>query len=113
MRRNLGFRLANGEDLRHVGVWLASQALEQDRPIVLFQLVCSQLYELKIERPGITAIKQNLVGAAREDARKETARRVQPLLTPQRRVALQLLLEVDPDLGAARATWLPLPLRPH
>jgi len=70
--------LAKGEDLRHAAVWLAGQALEQDRPIVLFQLVCSRLYELKIERPGITVIEQNLVGAAREDARKETARRVQP-----------------------------------
>jgi hypothetical protein len=46
------------------------------------------------------------VGAAREAARRETAARVAGLCTPQRCRVLDGLLEVDPDLGVARATWL-------
>ena len=108
VRRHLDFRTATADDLSAAGEWLAGQALEQDRPIVLFQLVCSRLYEMKIERPGLTIIEQSLVGSAREVARKETARLVEPLLTPERRQTFDELLEVDPDFGIARATWLRL-----
>jgi len=51
-------------------------------------------------------IEQSLVGAAREAARRETARRVAPLLTPERCRRLDGLLEVDTDGGTAKATWL-------
>ena len=54
-------------------------------------------------------IEQSLVGAAREAARKETAARVAHLATPERCRSLDGLLQVDPELGAARATWLRLP----
>ncbi|MCA1702766.1 MAG: hypothetical protein LC808_05640, partial [Actinobacteria bacterium] len=48
----------------------------------LFHLACARLYELRLVRPGLTVIEQSLVGAAREAARQETARRVAPLSPP-------------------------------
>jgi len=59
------------------------------------------LYELRLVRPGLTVIEQSLVGAARE-----TARRLAPLLTPERCRRLDGLLEVDADSATAEATWL-------
>ncbi len=78
----------------------------QDRPIVLFHLACAQLYELGLVRPGLTVIERSLVGAAREAARRETARRVAPLLAAEQRGSLDRLLEVDAEIGTAPATWL-------
>ena len=86
--------------------WLAAEALVQDRPVVLFRLVCERLHELRLVRPGLSVIEQSLVGAAREAARKETAARVARVATPERCRSLDGLLQVDPELGAARATWL-------
>lgn len=73
---------------------------------MLFRLACERLRELRLARPGLTVIEQSLVGAAREAARRETAAWVAPLCTPRRCRALDGLLVVDSDLGAARATWL-------
>jgi len=102
----LGFRSATPGDLERLGEWLAAEALVQDRPIVLFHLACAQMYELGLVRPGLTVIERSLVGAAREAARRETARRVAPLLTAERRGSLDRLLEVDAEIGTAPATWL-------
>ena len=102
----LGFRSATPGDLERLGEWLAAEALVQDRPIVLFHLACAQMYELRLVRPGLTVIERSLVGAAREAARRETARRVAPLLTAERRGSLDRLLEVDAEIGTAPATWL-------
>ena len=63
-------------DLEEVRDWLAAEALIQDRPVVLFRLVCERLLELRLVRPGLSVIEQSLVGAAREAAPKETAARV-------------------------------------
>ena len=106
MRNYLGFRSATAFDLDEVGDWLAAEVLVQDRPIVLFHLVCERLYQLRLVRPGLTMIERFLVGAAHDAAREETARRVAPLLSAERRRQLDGLLEVDAKLGAARATWL-------
>jgi len=102
----LGFPSATPADLDRLGEWLAAEALVQDRPIVLFHLACARLYELRLVRPGLTVIEQSLVGAARETARRETARRVAPLLTPELCRRLDGLLEVDTDGATAMATWL-------
>jgi hypothetical protein len=102
----LGFPSATPDDLERLGEWLAAEAMAQDRPIVLFHLACARLYELRLVRPGLTVIEQSLVGAARETARRETARRVAPLLTPERCRRLDGLLEVGADGATAKATWL-------
>jgi len=102
----LGFRSATPDDLERLGKWLAAEALVQDRPILLFHLACARLYELRLVRPGLTVIERSMVGVAREAARQETARRVAPLLTAERCDRLDGLLELDAEIGAARATWL-------
>ncbi len=100
------FRSPTAADLEEVRDWLAAEALVQDRPVVLFRLACERLHELRVVRPGLTVIEQSLVGAAREAARQETAARVADLRTPERCRLLDGLLQVDPELGMARATWL-------
>ena len=102
----LGFPSATPDDLDRLGEWLAAEAMVQDRPIVLFHLACARLYELRLVRPGLTVIEQSLVGAAREAARQEIARRVAPMLTPERCRRLDGLLEVGADGAPAKATWL-------
>ena len=106
VKAHLGFCSATNADLEDARDWLAAEALVQDRPVVLFRLVCERLHELRLVRPGLSVIEQSLVGAAREAARKETAARVAHLATPERCRSLDGLLQVDPELGAARATWL-------
>jgi hypothetical protein len=106
VKEYLGFRSPSASDLDELRDWLAVEALVQDRPIVLFQLACERLYQLRLVRPGLTTLEQPLVGAAREAARQEIARRVAPLLSVERRARLDGLLEVDTSLGVARATWL-------
>jgi hypothetical protein len=59
-----------------------------------------------VQDPELTVIQQSLVGAARETARRETTRRVAPLLTPERCRRLGGLLEVGADGATAKATWL-------
>ena len=39
-------------DLEEVRDWLAAEALIQDRPVVLFRLVCERLLELRLVLPG-------------------------------------------------------------
>lgn len=102
----LGFRSVSTADLEEVREWLAAEALVQERPIVLFHLACDRLYRGRLVRPGVTVVEQSLVGAAREAARGETARRVAPLLTADRCGLLDGLLNVDAEVGMARATWL-------
>ena len=84
VKAHLGFCSATNADLQDARDWLAAEALVQDRPVVLFRLVCERLHELRLVRPGLSVIEQSLVGAAREAARKETAARVAHLATPER-----------------------------
>ena len=106
VKEYLGFRSPSASDLDELRDWLAVEALAQDRPIVLFRSACERLYQLRLVRPGLRTLEQPLVGATREAARQEIARRVAPLLSVERRARLDGLLEVDTSLGMARATWL-------
>lgn len=106
VKAHLSFRSATVGDLEAIREWLAAEALVQDRPIVLFHLACERLYQLRLTRPGLTVMEQSLVGMAREAARKEIARRLALQLSPERRLRLDALLEVDAGAGMARATWL-------
>jgi hypothetical protein len=106
VKDHLGFRSAAAIDLAAVRDWLTTEALAQDRPMVLFQMACERLYQLRLVRPGLTVVERFLVATARDAAREEAARRVGPPLSAERRRQLDELLEVDPKLGSARATWL-------
>jgi hypothetical protein len=99
-------RAATSSDLDAVRDWLADVALVQDHRVVLFQLACGRLFELGLVRPGLTVIEQSLVGTAREAASLESARRVAPGLTDERRRMLDELLVVDAEPRSASATWL-------
>jgi TnpA family transposase len=105
VRVTWGSRSTTANDLDDVRDWLANEALAQDRPIVLSHMARERFYQLRLVRPGLTVIERSLVAAAHDDAREETARRVAPLLSAERRRQLDGLLEVDTGLGAARATW--------
>ena len=76
----LEFREANTTDLQALATFLLERALEHDKPIVLFQMGCEHLKSERIVRPGVT-ILERLVIAAREQAERETYRRIAPLLT--------------------------------
>jgi hypothetical protein len=89
----LGFRSPTAADLAEVRDWLAGEAMVQDRPVVLFRLVCERLHALRLVRPGLTVIEQSLVGVAREAAR------VAGLCTLERCARLDGLLRVDPGLA--------------
>jgi len=74
----LGFRRATEEDLQSLTDWLVTQALEHDRPTLLFQVACQRLYRGKIVRPGITRLEK-IVAEARSRAERETFERLRPL----------------------------------
>ena len=101
----LGFRKAAEEDLQAVTSWLVSQALEHDRPSLLFQLACQQFYRSKIVRPGVTRVEK-LVATARARAQQATYDKLRPLLTEGRQRRLDQLLVVDDTMSVTPLTWL-------
>jgi TnpA family transposase len=101
----LGFHKADKDDFRTLAAWLLERALEHDRPILLFQLVIEKLASEKIVRPGVTSLERMVV-TARSMAGKETFRRLEPLLTPERQVFLDQLLMPSPTLLHTPLTWL-------
>ena len=52
VKAHLGFCSATNADLQDARDWLAAEALVQDRPVVLFRLVCERLHELRLVRPS-------------------------------------------------------------
>lgn len=79
--------------------------MEHDAPRVLFRLACEQLRGAQIIRLGVVTLVGR-VAAAREAAREETYRRVEPLLAQKRRQELDALLLVDADMEESRLAWL-------
>jgi len=53
VKAHLGFCSATNADLQDARDWLAAEALVQDRPVVLFRLVCERLHELRLVRPWV------------------------------------------------------------
>jgi TnpA family transposase len=105
IQAHLHFRTATSDDLDALQVWLVDRALEHDRPTLLFQLAAEKLLADKIVRPGVTSLER-LVVAARGQAQEETYRCLVPLLTDERRAALDKLLKPDADRGSTLLTWL-------
>ncbi|MFQ5344184.1 MAG: DUF4158 domain-containing protein, partial [Anaerolineae bacterium] len=105
IRTHLHFRTAASDDLNALQAWLVGRALEHDRPTLLLQLAAEKLLVDKIVRPGVTSLER-LVVAARGQAQEETYQRMAPLLTDERRTALDELLKPDADKGGTPLTWL-------
>jgi TnpA family transposase len=100
IQRYLGFRDADLFDLAALTDWLLERALEHDQPMLLLQLAIEKLYADRIVRPGITRLER-MVATARSQAQQETFRRLEPLLTDERRTLLDGLLQADPATGRA------------
>lgn len=105
MQHYLGYREASAADMAALSKWLTQRAQEHDKPTVLFQLAAEKLHAEKIVRPGVTVLER-LVATVREQAYKETLRKLEPLLTDERRNWLDELLNADEQLGGTRFDWL-------
>ena len=101
----IGFRLVDTGDLTQLGDWLLERALEHDKPTLLLQMATEHLRAARLVRPGITTLER-LVSSARERAEHETFRRVEPLLTKERRAALDAILVPDAEINRTRLMWL-------
>lgn len=104
----LGYQRATPLDLESLQRWLTNRALEHDKPSLLLTLLCEKLQQEKIIRPGITVLER-MVTAARSAAHQESLSRLSKLLTPERKVLLDSLLEPDPSSGKTRLSWLKQP----
>ena len=103
--RYLGFRLPSQDDLAGLRTWLVMQALEHDKPTLLFENAAQHLRQQKIVRPGVTVLER-IVTAVREEAQTETYRRIAPLLTAELTAFLDGLLVVDEAIKGTRFDWL-------
>jgi hypothetical protein len=73
--------------------------------MVLFQMGCSHLKSEHIVRPGVTTLERMVI-TAREQAERETYRRLQPLLTEELRVRLDQVLVPDTTIKRTPLVWL-------
>jgi TnpA family transposase len=105
IRRHLGFRRATAAILQEMESWLAERALEHSGPALLLELLCDRLLAAKVVRPGLTLLER-VVSSARNEARRETYRRLAPWLTVERRAALDALVQVDGSLGRTPLVWI-------
>ena len=101
----LGWRKANQMDLLLWEKWLLERAMEHNRPILLFNLLCDKLRVEKIVRPAVTTLER-MVMDARVMATTETSKRLQFLLTTATVTFLDSLLVIDEKIGLTPLSWL-------
>src|SRR5439155_23437056 len=101
----LEFREASATDLQALASFVLERALEHDKPIVLFQMACEHLKSKRIVRPGVTTLERMVI-TAREQAERETYRRLQPLLTEELRARLDQVLVPDTTIKRTLLVWL-------
>src|SRR6266567_944916 len=101
----LDFREASATDLQALAAFLLSRALEHDKPIVLFQMGCEHLKSERIVRPGVTTLERMVI-TAREQAERETYRRIAPLLTEELRARLDQILVPETTIKRTPLVWL-------
>lgn len=94
----LGFYKASETDLSTLSAWMTQRALEHDQPTLLLQMATDWLYSQKRVRPGVTVLERMVI-AAREQAQEETYRRLNVLLTDERKEFLDKLLITDGASG--------------
>lgn len=106
----LEFRWLQEHDEEVLAAWLTQRALENERPSVLLQQATERLYKQRIVRPGITTLEE-MVTTARQQADKETYRRLSTSLNKESRQKLDTLLQPDPTSGETPLVWLRRPAR--
>jgi TnpA family transposase len=75
----LGFRHPTSDDFERFDNWLLERALEHDRPMGLWQLVCERFLAEKLVRPGLSQIER-MVASARNAAEEEIFRRLESII---------------------------------
>jgi hypothetical protein len=103
VREHAGFAAVSERAIAPVREWLIEQAMEHERPSLLFSEMCAELRRRGIERPAV-AEAMRLVGWARERAHELTYARVAPQVTDEIRAVLDGLLVTEG--GQSRHAWL-------
>jgi hypothetical protein len=101
----LKFREATATDLQTLAAFLLERALEHDKPMTLFQMACEHLKSERIVRLGVTTLERMVI-TAREQAERETYRRIAPLLTEEFRARLDQILEPSETIKRTPLVWL-------
>ena len=101
----LGYRRASSADLLKLEQWLVERALEHNQPLLLFRMACEYLQQQKVIRIG-TSILARMVATMRVKAQEINYQSLQNLLTAERNIWLDGLLEVKPDETRTDLSWL-------
>ena len=102
---HVGFRRATKLDLLSLEQWLLERALEHDQPTVLFKMACEHLRQQQVVRLGTDRLAR-LVSTTRAKAQEATYKVLQPLLTYERCIFFDGLLEVNDTLKKTYLSWL-------
>lgn len=95
-------------DTGSLETWLLERAIEHDNERVLLAMACDWLRAEGILRPAIIEMERLVISVA-ELAHQETYRRLDALLTPALKEALDTLLVVDAQLSLTPHNWLARP----
>ncbi len=101
----LGWNKPTAKDYEKLAAWLLQRAMEHDRPLLLLQLLIKKLETSKIMRPGLTVLER-MVATARNEAWIETYNCLKPILSEERSLFLNQLLELDSESGRIPLSWL-------
>lgn len=103
VREHARFVAAGERAVAPVREWLVDQAMEHERPSLLFGALSVELRLRGIERPAVNEMMR-LVGWARERAHELTYQRLAPQLTDETRAILDRLLVATG--GQSKHAWL-------
>jgi TnpA family transposase len=101
----LGFRHPTDEDFERFDAWLLERALEHDRPMVLWQLVCERFQNEKLVRPGLSQIER-MVAASRNAAEDDLFRRIESIVDEVLAEDLDELLQAKQPNRPTPLAWL-------
>jgi hypothetical protein len=108
VQTHLGYRKVGRDAVQTLADWLLAQALEHDKPTLLYELTCEKLRTAPLVRPGVTRL-EGLGAETRERAQEETLHHLAPLLTDEGQRRLDTLLEPAPARGMTPLAWLRRP----
>lgn len=81
------------------------RAMEHDRPITLYGVLCDHLRAERLVRPALSTIER-LIAGARQVAYEETWTKLRPESSAEQLGEIDALLDFDATLGATPLVWL-------
>ena len=105
VERHLGFRRCDHGDLKAAQDWLVQRAMEHDRPITLYSVLCDHLRAERLVRPALSTLER-LIASARQVAYEETWTKLRPEFSADQLDEIDALLDFDAALGATPLVWL-------